>query len=102
MHTLPFLVTHNIIERIHEPFLVIKIPTRVSPGLEQLLQQGYNEVKQAGTAEDVHHELVVELKQLPEDDVELLGEEDLLDGVREIGTTKRVAEKGGQTLRYEL
>ena len=50
----------------------------------------------------MHHELVVELKQLPEDDVELLGEEDLLDGVREIGTTKRVAKESGQTLRYEL
>ena len=50
----------------------------------------------------MHHELVVEFKQLPEDDVELLGEEDLLDGVREVGTTKRVAKKSGQTLCYEL
>ena len=50
----------------------------------------------------MHHELVVELKQLPEDDVELLGEEDLLDGVREVGSTERVAKESSQTLRYEL
>ena len=50
----------------------------------------------------MHHELVVELKQLPEDDIELLGEEDLLDGVREVGATERVAKESSQTLRYEL
>ena len=50
----------------------------------------------------MHHELVVELKELPEDDVELLGEEDLLDGVREVGTTQRVTKERGKTLCYEL
>ena len=50
----------------------------------------------------MHHELVVELKQLPEDDVELLSEEDLLDGVREVGAPQRIAQQSRQTLGYEL
>lgn len=50
----------------------------------------------------MHHELVIELKQLPEDDVELLSEEDLLDGVRELGAPQRIAQQSHQTLRYEL
>ena len=50
----------------------------------------------------MHHELVVELKQLPKDDVELLSEEDLLDGVWKVGATKWVTEEGSQTLCYEL
>lgn len=50
----------------------------------------------------MHHELVVELKQLPEDDVELLSEEDLLDGVRQVGTAQRIAKQSGETFGYEL
>ena len=50
----------------------------------------------------MHHELVVELKQLPEDDEEFLSEEDLFDGVREVGTSQRIAEERCQTFSYEL
>ena len=38
---------------------------------------------------------MVEFKHLPEDNVELLSEEDLLNGVREVGATQRVDQQGG-------
>ena len=54
------------------------------------MQQGHDQVKQTGATKHVHHERVVQLKQLPEDDVQLLGEVDLLDGVRQVGLPQRV------------
>ena len=61
------------------------LQTRVSPGLKNLLQQGYNEVKQCRTTEHVKEKFLIEFKQLPEDDVDLLCEVDLLNRVRKIG-----------------
>ena len=48
----------------------------------------------------MHHELVVELKQLPEDDVELLSEEDL-DGVREVGALEWIAREEVRQKEWE-
>ena len=76
--------------------------TWVGSGFKQLLKKGHDQIKETRTAENVHHELVVEFKQLPEDDVKLLSEEDLLDGVREIGAPQRIAQQSCQTLGYEL
>ena len=66
------------------------------------MKKRHDQIKETGTAEDVHHELVVEFKQLPEDDVELLTEEDLLDGVREVGAPQWIAQQSRQTFGYEL
>ena len=59
--------------------------TGIGPGLQQLVEQRDDEVKEVRAAENVDQELLVQLKQLPHQDVELLGEEDLLDRVREVG-----------------
>ena len=51
------------------------------------MQEGDHQVKQGRAAQHVHKELLVELKQLPEEHVDLLREVDLLDGVGEVGLT---------------
>ena len=59
--------------------------TGIGPSLQQLMEQRDDEVKEVRAAENVDQELLVQLKQLPHQDVELLCEEDLLDRVREVG-----------------
>ena len=67
--------------------LKFSLLTRVGSSFQQLMKERHHEVKETRTAKNMHHELVVELKHLPEDDEEFLSEEDLLDGVGEVGPT---------------
>ncbi len=57
-------------------------PTCVGPSLQQLLHERNKEIKQTRAAQHVHEELLIKLKHLPEDDVDLLSEVYLLDRVR--------------------
>ena len=59
--------------------------TWIGPGLQQLVQEGYEEVEEVWAAEDVDEVLLVQLKEFPDEDVELLSEVDLLHRVREVG-----------------
>lgn len=76
--------------------------TRISPGLQQLLHERYQEVEQTRTTEHVHEKLSIQLEHFPEDNVELLSEVDLLNGVREIGVAQWIHEKVCYTLSNQL
>lgn len=49
------------------------------------MQEGYEEVEEVWASEDVDKVLLVQLKEFPDEDVELLSEVDLLHRVREVG-----------------
>ena len=59
------------------------------------MKKRHYQIKQGATTEHVDQELVIQLKHLPEDDVQLLREVDLLDGEREIGLLQRIHQERG-------
>ena len=48
------------------------------------MKEGDDEVKEVGTAKNVDQKLLVEFKHLPDQNVEFLGEEDLLYRARKV------------------
>ncbi len=66
------------------------------------MKQRHDQVKQARATKHVHHECMIQLKHLPEDDVQLLGEVDLLDGVRQVRLAQWVHQQTSKTSSDKL
>jgi hypothetical protein len=71
-------------EKNEDPKMKHSNQSGIGACLEELVKEGDDEVKEVGTAKNVDQKLLVEFKHLPDQNVEFLGEEDLLYRARKV------------------